>query len=164
MLFICWFLFCRGIRGKSWVLTCSGYSWLSTWLYLEWTTIQNWGLTSDPNLEAGRYKFLTSILAWRSWSIVAMNSRRLRQGDLWVQGHLWLKVWLHTPLIWATPSAGDLHKDIGRRKIYILSLLRLLALWDWATPSSLDFHSQLPLTILGSWTADCKSSTNSFTI
>ena len=21
---------------------CSGYSWLSTWLYLEWTTIQNW--------------------------------------------------------------------------------------------------------------------------
>jgi hypothetical protein len=27
-----------------------------------------------------------------------------------------------------TPSAGDLHKDIGRRKIY--SLLFLLALWD----------------------------------
>jgi hypothetical protein len=23
----------------------------------------------------------------------------------------------HIPLIWATPSAGDLHKDIGRRKI-----------------------------------------------
>jgi hypothetical protein len=21
---------------------CSGYSWLSTWLYLGWTTIQNW--------------------------------------------------------------------------------------------------------------------------
>jgi hypothetical protein len=25
--------------------------------------------------------------------------------------------WWYTPLIWGTPSAGDLHKDIGRRKI-----------------------------------------------
>jgi hypothetical protein len=38
--------------------------------------------TSDLNLETGRYKFLTWILAWRSWGIVAMNSRRLRPGDL----------------------------------------------------------------------------------
>jgi hypothetical protein len=38
---------------------------------------------------------------------VAMDSRRLRQGDLRVQGHLGLKVWWHTPLIWAMPSAGD---------------------------------------------------------
>jgi hypothetical protein len=45
-----------------------------------------------------------------------MDSRKLRQGDLRVQGHLGLKVWCHTPLIWATPSAGDLHKDIRRRK------------------------------------------------
>lgn len=36
-----------------------------------------------------------------------MDSRRLRQGDLPVQGHLGLKVWWNTPLIWATPSAGD---------------------------------------------------------
>jgi hypothetical protein len=36
-----------------------------------------------------------------------MDSRRLRQGGLRVQGHLGLKVWWHTPLIWATPSAGD---------------------------------------------------------
>lgn len=36
-----------------------------------------------------------------------MDSRRLRQGDLRVQGHLRLKVWWKTPLIWATP-AGDL--------------------------------------------------------
>ena len=36
-----------------------------------------------------------------------MDSRRLRQGDLRVQGHLGLKVWWNTPLIWATPSAGD---------------------------------------------------------
>ena len=36
-----------------------------------------------------------------------MDSRRLRQGDLRVQGHLGLKVWWNTPLIWAPPSAGD---------------------------------------------------------
>jgi hypothetical protein len=36
-----------------------------------------------------------------------MDSRRLRQGDLLVQGHLGVKVWCNTPLIWATPSAGD---------------------------------------------------------
>lgn len=36
-----------------------------------------------------------------------MDSRRLRQGGLRVQGHLGLKVWWNTPLIWATPSAGD---------------------------------------------------------
>jgi hypothetical protein len=57
-----------------------------------------------------------------------MDSRRLRQGDLRVQDHLGLKAWWHTPLIWATPSAGDLHKDIGRRKID--SLLQLLVFWD----------------------------------
>jgi hypothetical protein len=57
-----------------------------------------------------------------------MNFRRLGQGDLQVQGHLGLKVWWHAPLIWAIPSAGDLHNHIGRRKI--ASLLRLLALWD----------------------------------
>jgi hypothetical protein len=72
-------------------------------------------LASDPNLEAGRQKFLTWILAWRSWGIVAVNSRRLRQGDLWVQDHLGLKVWWYTLL-----------------------------------------------TIVGSWTGDCKSSTNPF--
>jgi hypothetical protein len=33
-----------------------------------------------------------------------MDSRRL---NLRVQGHPGLKVWWNTPLIWATPSAGD---------------------------------------------------------
>ena len=33
-----------------------------------------------------------------------MDSRRL---NLRVQGHLGLRVWWKTPLIWATPSAGD---------------------------------------------------------
>jgi hypothetical protein len=65
-----------------------------------WSELQSriGGLTCDPDLKAGRHKFLTCILAWRSWGIVAMkslgpgkvvhsfNPRRLRQGDLWVQG------------------------------------------------------------------------------
>jgi hypothetical protein len=108
-------------------------------------------LTCDPDLEAGRYKFLTWILVWRSWGLVVMNPKRPRQGDLWVPVHLrqsksQIQAWWHTPLIWATPSAGDLHKDIGRRKILSSSLL---ALWDWATARSFDFHLQLLLTIVG---------------
>jgi hypothetical protein len=119
-------------------------------------------LTSDPNLEAGRYKFLTWILAWRSWGIVAMVIWRLRQGGLWVQGHLGLKVWWDTLLIWAT-TAGDLHEEIGKRKFY--SLLCLLALHEWATARSLDIHLQLLLTTVGEfWTRDCKSSKNSLII
>jgi hypothetical protein len=59
-----------------------------------------------------------------------MNSTGLKQGDLRGQGHLGLKAWWHTTLIWATPSAGDLHRDIGGRKIYTLSLLHLFAFWD----------------------------------
>jgi hypothetical protein len=65
-----------------------------------WNELQSriGGLTSGPELEAGRHKFLTWILTWRSWGMVTMkslgpdkvgqifNSRRLRQGDLWVQG------------------------------------------------------------------------------
>ena len=74
-------------------------------------------LTCDSNLEAKRYKFLTWILTWRSWGMVTMNSRRLKQGDLWVQSHLGLNSWWYRPLIWATSSAENLQKDIGRRKI-----------------------------------------------
>jgi hypothetical protein len=110
-------------------------------------------LTSDPNLEAWRYKFLTWILAWRSWDIVAMNSRRLRQEDLWVQGHLGL---LHLLL--------KTYKRTLKEGKTILSLLCLLAVWDWATSRFFDFHSQLLHIIVGSWTTDCKSSTNSLTI
>jgi hypothetical protein len=137
-----------------------------TWLYLEWTTIQNWKATCNPDLEAGRHKFLTWILAWRSWGLVAMknlgpgkivqtfNPRRPKQGDLWVQGKVSLEqyksqiqLWWHKPLIWATPSTGDLPKDIGRRKTLKTPLL--LALWGWATARSLDFQSELLLTIVG---------------
>ena len=34
------------------------------------------------------------------------------------ESRLQIQAWWHTPLIWATPSAGGLHEDIGRRKIY----------------------------------------------
>ena len=102
-----------------------------------WNELQSrtGGHTCDPDLEAGRHKFLTWILTWRSWGIVAMkslgpgkavqalNRRRLRQGDLWVQSKPGTKqipdpgVVVHT-LIWATPSAGGLYKNIGRRKAH----------------------------------------------
>jgi hypothetical protein len=65
-----------------------------------WNELQSkigW-LTYDLDLEAGRHKFQTWILAWESWGIVSMknlgpgkvvhffNPLRRRQGDLWVQG------------------------------------------------------------------------------
>ena len=127
----------QGLWKRDWKTDCDSYSWLSTWLHQR-NELQsrNGGHTCDPDLEAGRHKFLTWILAWRSWGIVAMNPRRLRQGDLWVQGHLGqsksqIQAWWYTPLIWATPSAGDLHKDIGRRKIHsLLSLTCQHICWN----------------------------------
>jgi hypothetical protein len=76
------------------------------------------GFTCDPDLKAGRHKFLTWILAWRSWGTVAMkslgpgkvvhtfNPRRLRQGDLQIQVILGqsksqIKALWCTHLIWA---------------------------------------------------------------
>ena len=123
-------------------------------------------ITCNPDLEAGRHKFLTWILVWRSWGIGAMHPRRLRQEDLWVQGHLGqskyqIQVWWYIPLIWATCSTGDLHEDIGRRNITLLCLLALifLKLLDpWTS-----IHSCCWL-LLGSWTTDYKSSTNSLTM
>lgn len=131
------------------------------------------GLTCGPDLEVRRHKYLTWILVWKSWGIVAMkslgpdkvvntfNPRRLRQGDLWVQSQpgtlqVPIQAWWYTPLIWATPSSGDLHKNIGRRKIHSslsactylpAHLLQYtsaedqlkLALLDWATIRYLDF-------------------------
>jgi hypothetical protein len=102
-----------------------------------WNELQsrNGGHTCGPYLMAGRHRFLTWILTWRSWGIEAMkclgegkvvhafNPRRPRQSDLWVQYQSGIQQVsdpgsvVHT-LIWATPSAGDLHKGIGRRKIH----------------------------------------------
>jgi hypothetical protein len=56
-----------------------------------WNELQSriGGLTCDPDREARRHKFLTWILTWRSWGIVAIkslgpdkpfNPRKLRQG------------------------------------------------------------------------------------
>jgi hypothetical protein len=55
----------------------------------------------------------------------AFNPRRLRPGisEFKVspgQNKSQIQAWWRTPLIWATPSAGDLHKDIGRRKTHSL--------------------------------------------
>lgn len=89
-----------------------------------------------------------------------MNSRRLRQGDLWVQGHLGqsksqIQAWWHTPLIWDTPSAGDLHKDVGRRKAHSLFLACLPCGTEQLLDPRTSIHSCCwPL--LGSWTTDYK--------
>jgi hypothetical protein len=48
----------------------------------------------------------------------AFNPRRLKQGVSLGQNKPHITAWWYTPLIWATPSAGDLHKDIGRRQIH----------------------------------------------
>jgi hypothetical protein len=110
-------------------------------------------------------------LAWSSWGIVAMNTSKLRQGDLWVEGQpgenkSQIQVWWYIPLIWATPSDGDLHKDIGRRKIcsclpaciylpeQLFKSTILLGLRNYYI-LGLFIHSW-PL--LGRWTTDCKLS------
>jgi hypothetical protein len=54
--------------------------------------------------------------------LVAMNPRRLRLGDLRVQGHLGLKVWWHTFLIWATPSAGDHIRTLEEGRLFLSPL------------------------------------------
>jgi hypothetical protein len=50
----------------------------------------------------------------------AFNPRRLRQGDSDFKISLGksksqIQEWCYTSLIWATPSVGNLHKDIGRK-------------------------------------------------
>jgi hypothetical protein len=113
-------------------------------------------LTCDPDLEAGRHKFLTWILAWKSWGIVAVNSKRLRQGDPWVQGQAWTKQVPDPGVVVHTFNLGHtfccrLHKSIGRWKFFITSLhlvaSNLLALWDWTPTRSLDF----PFTVDHCW-------------
>jgi hypothetical protein len=90
---------------------CSGYSWLSTWQYLKWTTIRNWKAHQWPL--SGGLEILIWILVWRSWAIVAMDSRRLNLRvkehtfNLGYAFHLGLKVWWNTPLIWAMPFIWD---------------------------------------------------------
>ena len=78
-----------------------------------------------------------------------------------------IQVWWHTPLIWAIPSAGGLHKDNRKRTCLFSGLLALtcqyicwnllqdfslyrkqlkhLASWDWVTIRFLDFPSTAAL-------------------
>jgi hypothetical protein len=52
-----------------------------------------------------------------------MDSRRLRQENLQIQGHLGLKVWWLTPLICAEPSAGDYIKTLEEGRLSLSPLL-----------------------------------------
>jgi len=103
-----------------------------------WNELQSriGGLACDPDLEARRHTFLTWILAWRSWVIVAMkslgphtfNPRRLSQGDLWVQSQPGTKQVPDPGVVAHTFNPGHtfcwgLHKDVGRRKIHSSCLL-----------------------------------------
>jgi hypothetical protein len=54
-----------------------------------------------------------------------MDSRRL---NLRVQGHLGLKVWWNTPLIWATHSAGDNIRTLEEGSLALAPLPACL--WD----------------------------------
>ena len=38
------------------------------------------------------------------------------------QSKFQIQAWWYTPLIWATPSTGGLHKDIGRSRAHSLSV------------------------------------------
>ena len=67
---------------------------------------------------------------------MAMDSRRLNLRvkehtfNLGYAFHLGLKVWWNTPLIWATPSAGDNIRTLEEGSLaleLLLLLLRLLA-------------------------------------
>ena len=116
-------------------MDCDDYSWLSSWLHLEWITIQKWRghlwcrswgwktQTSDPD-----------VMKCRSWNIVdvkrlgpgkivqTFTPRRLRQADLWVQskpGKMQfpdLVVVRHTFNL--TIPSGDLLQDNGRKKTH----------------------------------------------
>ena len=98
---------------------CNGYSWLSIWLYLEWTTIQNWKAhlwsrswdweihvsDQDPGMEILRHS------GYESHEIKARRSLSSRSSET---KQVCFQVWC---CLWVIVSAGDLHKDIGRRKI-----------------------------------------------
>jgi hypothetical protein len=109
---------------------CSGYSWLSTWLYhpeLEGSPVIQILRLEDTSFWPGSGTEILRHSGHESLGpdkvVHTFNPRRLRQGDLRVKVSLGqskpqILVWWYTALIWATPSAADLQKDIGRRKIH----------------------------------------------
>jgi hypothetical protein len=124
-----------------------------------WNELQSriGGHTCDPDLEAERHKFLTWILAWRSWGIVAMkslgpgkvvqafNPRRLRQGDVWGQGQPGTKQIPDPGLRANTFNLGHTFcwrptRDIGRRKICSSLSACIYLPAHLLTPSSISSH------------------------
>jgi hypothetical protein len=68
-----------------------------------------WPGSWHGDLEAYGYKFQKNKTGW------PLSSR-----SSGIKGVVVPLIYIYTHLIWATSSAGDLHKDIGRRKIYSL--------------------------------------------
>lgn len=90
------------IKLKKVESSCDGYSWLSTWLLLEWTKTQVAGHTCA-------WLFLIELLEVGN---LALNLVLLKCKD-----------W---PYIWATPFLSSLYKRCGRRKrLFFLCLLAL---------------------------------------
>jgi hypothetical protein len=86
------------------VPTCSAYSWLSTWLYLEWTTIQNWKAHQWPfsgglEIEDSDLDLGMEILRHSGYGFQKIKSLSSRSSG--IKG-----VVEHT-LIWAIPFIWD---------------------------------------------------------
>jgi hypothetical protein len=92
----------------------SGYSWLSTWLYLEWTTIQNWKahqwpLSGGLEIEVSDLDLSMEILRHSGYGFQKIKSLSSRSSgikgvveqtfNLGYTFHLGLKVWWNTPFI-----------------------------------------------------------------
>jgi hypothetical protein len=95
---------------------CSGYSWLSTWLYLEWTTIQNWKAHQWPlsggwEIEISDLDLGMEILRHSGYGFQKIKSLSSRSSG--IKG-----VVEHT-FCWRQ------YKDIGRRESHSCSLVCL---------------------------------------
>jgi hypothetical protein len=130
----------------------SGYSWLSTWLYLEWTTVQNWkALTCE--LSPGGWEIQVSdlVVGMESLRHSGYESQMIKTGRSL------------SSRSFETKEAGDLHKDIGRRKIQSLFLAGLPCGTEQLLDPWTSIHSCC-WPFLGTWIADCKWSTHSLSI
>ena len=141
-------------------------------------------LTYDPNLEAQRYKCLTLILVWKSWSIVAKTRRSPSSRSFGIKGMEAHTFNLGHTLCWRTTAFNLGHTPCWRPTAfnlgYILCWRYIRTLEEGRLPLSL-FLACLPhgteklldpwtsihsccWPLLWSWTANCKSLTNSLTV
>jgi hypothetical protein len=135
----------------------SGYSWLTTWLYLEWTIIQNrkahlWSWSTVWEIQVSDPELVMEILRHHGYESQETKARRTLSSRL--SGTKQVQdpgMVAHT--FWATPSAGVLYKDIGRRKILFFDCLHC---WTEQLLDSWTFIHNCCWPLLGSWTLSHK--------